>query len=208
VFKTHSKKSPNTAMKLGKPSYDSSAKVYTCELKDGFRFESQLEDGVFTPPLEAVSDLTPALVSQLLTDTKGWFSKPLTAEWLSPRIQYDVSTGSVSDGFEGTLVWQAVRLMITKDKFMFILDIVEQKKSEILIDFQEDAPVAPAAPAAAPEPAQAQGNNVARRELHKKTVMEARAKAARALFKAERSINEYIELYGDDTDWEDECDSS
>ena len=190
-------------MKVGKPSYDSSAKVYTCELKDGFRFESECVDSVFTPSLDSVSELVPGLVTQLLTDTKGWFSKPLTADWLTPRIHFDVPT---CEPFEGTLVWEAVRLVITKDKFLFTLAIIDKKKREILIDFQEDVP---AVQEPLPEPVhESQGNNMARRDLHKKAVMEARAKAARALFKAERSINEYIELYGEDTDWEDECDSS
>jgi hypothetical protein len=47
-----------------------------------------------------------------------------------------------------------------------------------------------------------------RRILQKHAVMKARARAARALFKAEALTQDYIRQYGEDTDWEDEADGS
>jgi len=182
--------------RLSRPVYDNTTKTYTCDLSDGFRFETEQDDTVFTPGLDKAFEwYHESVVEQLLVLTKGWFSKPLTKDWLLSRIKFDMVYNN--EKFEGTVVWQANKLIITKDAFLFKLVIVEQKKREpVIIDFEDGIDsVAPDTEVLSIGPT--------RRDLQKKMVMEARSKAARSLFKAERLTNEYISLYGEDTDWDE-----
>lgn len=193
-------------MKLSKPTYDTKEQVYVVDVHEGIRFESVREDGVFTPPVESfLESKQNDILTLVLTSTKGWFSKPLTAEYLQPRLQFQLPTTDWKE-FEGTVTWQIQKLFISKQSFTFQLDIVQTKPLEkVLIDL--------------PEGEQEEEENVSvplddsdevlsvgptRRRLDKRIVMLARAKAARAVYKAERLTQKYCELYTYDTDWEDE----
>jgi len=195
-------------MKILKPSYDSSTKVYTCEIADGFRLTVSKEDGVVKPAVEDLTrgDLYDGVIDTLIQGTKGWFSKPLTQDWLQTRVKFDIPIGEVEADFEGTVEFQAARLIISKEVFLFQCPIVRKQEAEKVVISFEEAPAAAAEPA---EPELVQGEAVGigptRRILQKEVVMKARNKAARALFSAERMTQEFVEEFGD-TDWEDESD--
>jgi hypothetical protein len=200
-------------MKILKPSYDSSTKVYTCEIADGFRLTVSKEDGVVKPAVEDLTrgDLYDGVIDTLIKGTKGWFSKPLTQDWLQTRVKFDIPIGEVEAEFEWTVDFQVSRLIISKEVFLFQCPIVRKQEAEkVVISFEEaeqaEAAQAEAGPA---EPELVQGEAVGigptRRILQKEVVMKARNKAARALFSAERMTQEFVEEFGD-TDWEDESD--
>jgi len=173
-------------MKILKPSYDSSARLYTCELSDGFRL-SVNKDGELTK-LYNNDDTVASLLHPVIDGTAGWFSKPLTPDWLKSRIRLDLPTGDIPADFEGTVEYEAKRLVISKEEFVFICKVREMKKAEkVVIEFQEE-------------------ELPFRRVLQKSDVLKARARAAKALFKAEALTQEYIRIHGGDTDWEDEED--
>lgn len=198
------------SMKINKPSYNPGLKLYTCELTDGFRLSFNKEDGQITQLSDSES-LIQSLLQPLIDGTKGWFTKPLTKEWLQPRISFDTPTSEIPADFEGTADYQASKLVISKEAFVFECSIIELKPVEkVMIDFKEE--VAEAAEEETVEAVQEiplvestpLGIGPTRRILQKEVVMKARAKAARALFKAERLTLEYSQLYGEDTDWENE----
>lgn len=199
-------------MKICNPKYNSVEKVYLCELGgEKPRFERVYEvDTSNKDPLELANTFTESLKQYLLRETKGWFSKPLTEEWLSTRIHHDVPPNPFSSSWEGTIVWSVKELMITKEKFLFrwVIDTTKEKE-KVVIQLEEDEDGEEvdeeALPMAAVDP---MSIGPTRRILQKDTVMKARAKAARALFKAEAMTQEYIRQYGEDTDWEDEDDGS
>ena len=171
-------------MKIHKPSYDSSARLYTCELTNGFRL-SVNKEGELTN-LYSNDETVASLLKPIIEGTAGWFSKPLTPDWLKSRIRLDVPTGDIPTDFEGIVEYEAKQLLISKEEFVFICKVREMKKAEkVVIEFQEEElPV--------------------RHVLQKSDVLKARARAARALFKAEALTQEYIRIHGGDTDWEDE----
>jgi len=159
--------------------------MYTCELTDGFRLNVAKEEGILSN-LYKPDDLIGSLVQPIIDGTTGWFSKPLSVEWLRPRIRLNVPTGDIPADFEGTVEYEANRLVISKEEFTFHCKLHEMKKTEkVVIDFQEEEPTV-------------------RRVLQKSDVLKARARAAKALFKAEALTQEYLRLRGEDTDWEDE----
>ena len=199
-------------MEFAKPAYNAQHKVHVSDIKEGFRCESELEDSVFYPPLASFLEMyRETLIQVVLQQTKGWFSKPLTAEWLRTRLFLDIPTDSLED-FEGTVEWQAKKLSIAKDKFTVHLAIVSKKALE-LIDLMESIESAGNQPEEVSdlplttEQEECIGVGPTRRRLMKEEVLEARAKAARALFKAERLTIQYCEIYGEDTDWEEDSDS-
>jgi hypothetical protein len=175
-------------MKIQKPSYNASTRLYTCQLSDGFRLKTSYEDGV-SKELYNTSDVTASLIQPIIEGTAGWFTKPLSPEWLKPRIRLTIPTGDVPSEFEGTAEFVADKLLISKDEFVFALAMGEMKKSEkVVIEFQEE-------------------ELPAKHPLQKSDVLKAREKAAKALFRAEMLTQEYIRLRGgEDTDWEDEED--
>ena len=191
-------------MKFTKPVYDPKAKVYTCDITDGFRFCVRRESGVFVKDFTECID-TAERISHIIKVTQGWFAKPLTNEFLKGKVKYDIPTSSISESFEGSVEWQAKSLLISKESFMFICDVVSQKEDEKMsLDFPEQGTEG------AEEdkiPLNEKGEVVAigptRRQLQKDEVKRARAKAARALFHAERLTQEYYNSFGDTTDWED-----
>jgi len=163
------------------------------------------------PFIPSLQEYTNQVAEAILEQTRGWFTKPLTSDWLLPRIHFSIPTDGVPASFEGTVTLETVRLVITKEQFVIECKVADMREAEkVIIDLQEDTPVVvndvPFEPTtAAPIPI-----GPTRQVLQKRAVMEARSKAARALFKAEHMTQEYIQAYGEDTDWEedDEGDSS
>ena len=200
-------------MKLSKPVYDSAAKLYSCEVTDGIRFSARHD----TPP-ESCVDI-PSLTQFLITSTKGWFSKPLTSEFLQGKVKTSFSSGAAgadekpTDTFEGTLEWAIQELVISKETFLFRHSVVNSIADEkISIEFPEesaeankpdqdslDEQITFAEDSSAPL-----GIGPTRQQHQKTLVLKARSKAARALFHAERLTQQYYEEFGEDTDWEDE----
>jgi len=187
-------------MKFGKPIYLADKKIYKSELIDGFRCEVTCEAGVLSPSLDVfLPQLKLPLTQTIVQNTKGWFSKPLTEGWLVEKIQILFPTMDLPIDFEGSLVWQAKELIISKENFVFHMELVEKKEvQKVVIDFPEEEP--PKVQVRRKEP-------LSREEL-KKLVLKERGRAARALFRAERLTQEYCELYGDETDWEESDEES
>jgi len=207
-YKLQVQKSPEKQMKVHKPSYNAMNKVYTCELSDGFRLSVQKESGDATVAAPTITDtLLDSLTETIIDSTKGWFSKPLTKEWLRPRIVIDVSSkDEVAQDFEGIVEFVAKKLVLSKDEFRFYCTIHTLVPAEkVVIAFDEPEEVAEPAIPEADNQEEALGIGPTRRILQKARVMKERTRAAKALFKAERLTQEYIQFYNaDETDWEDE----
>lgn len=184
--------------KLAKPVYNSSAKLYTCSITNGFRLTARREEGRFTPELDMNKE---QVAKFIVAATHGWFSKPLTEEFLRDKIQLTIPTSSLAESFEGSVEWQMVSLTISKDVFLLTFDLIGQKEDEkICIKFEEEEEIPL-------QQAEAIAIGPTRRQIQKKNVLKARAKAARSLFTAERLTQAYCEEFGEDTDWEgDESD--
>jgi hypothetical protein len=189
-------------MKIHKPVYNSANKVYTSQLSDGFRLSVQKEsaDPVALPII--TDDLLNSLTKLVIDSTIGWFSKPLTAEWLRPRIVIQMPDDQITNDFDGTAEFLAKELILSKEEFRFrcSLDkLIPSEKVVIAFDEPEEEESIPDAQASEPL-----GIGPTRRILQKARVMKERAKAAKALFKAERLTQEYIQTYGaETTDWEE-----
>lgn len=187
-------------MKLLKPVYNQEFKVYDCAVEGGARRTRTKEGDVWTPSLNEESD---EYINWLIDSTKGWFTKPITKEWLTSRLQHTYETTKLPALFEGTVEWLLTGVSITKERFFIHWKVDSFKEApKVIIEFEEDQPEE------VNEVPEESGDVLeigpTRRILHKHKVLTARAKAARALFKAERMTQEYIQLYGEDTDWEDE----
>ena len=202
-------------MKFTKPAYDAKARIYTCDITDGFRLCVRRESGAFVKEFSDCIDMNER-VKHLIHATQGWFSKPLTEDFLNGKIRYDIPTADIPPTFEGSVEWQAKKLLISKESFLFICAIVSQVEDEKLsLDFPDDeheqqlqyheASLDEEIPMGAEEQ-EVIGIGPTRQQLDKKKVMRAREKAARALFHAERLTQEYCAVYGEDTDWEEEED--
>lgn len=189
-------------MKLGKPVYDSATKLYNCPVSDGVRFSVRREEGSFVKELDSFVDKD-MLIQEILKGTTGWFTKPLTQDYLSQRLQAEFPTSP--DAFEGEIEFQLQGLTISKEVFLLRYAIVAAKEDEkicIELDNVVDAKeVDDEIPMADKE---VLGLGPTRQHLVKEKVLKMRAKAARALFIAERLTQEYYEEFGEDTDWEDE----
>jgi hypothetical protein len=181
-------------MKLGRPTYSKENQVYVCECKneEPFRVESSMESGQWTPdPTTHLALTRDAMISMLLEETRGWFSKPLTKEWLVSRLRYTIPTSDIPAGFEGICRWTLKRVHISKESFVCEFILEEKLSTEMpLIELQEDI-----------VPAESKSKT---KEEKKDLVLRARRRAAMALLKAERLMQAYAEEFGEDTDWEDE----
>ena len=193
-------------MKIHKPVYNSANKVYTSQLSDGFRLSVQKEsaDPVTLPVI--TDDLLNSLTKLVIDSTIGWFSKPLTAEWLRPRIVIQMPDDEITNDFDGTVEFLAKELILSKEEFRFrcSLDkLIPAEKVVIAFDEPEEEESIPEAGGEG-EASEPLGIGPTRRILQKARVMKERAKAAKALFKAERLTQEYIQTYGaETTDWEE-----
>ena len=190
-------------MKLGKPTYNPESKVYVCKINDGFRFSTRYEEGAFVSEVATVIDKD-ALIDTVIKATKGWFSKPLTPEFLKGKIQYTIPT--VCTDFQGSVDLQMDDLVISKETFLFTFVITDTKEDEkVCIVFPEDEPILPPPPPPLQEESPPSvKEELPPKKLQKQRVMELRTKAARALFHAERLTQEYCKQFGEDTEWEDE----
>ena len=189
-------------MKLGKPIYAKDNQVYVCECRDEegtFRIESSLEGGKWSLPLEShLTNTREKMISFLLGETTGWFSKPLTKEWLLSRLRYTIPTGDIHPEFEGVCRWSLDKLLISKESFVCVFILTEKVDLALpLIDLQEDE-VSPTAKDSK------DSKDIPTREEKKASVLLARRRAAMALLKAERLMHAYAEEFGEDTDWEDD----
>jgi hypothetical protein len=186
-------------MKLGKPIYAKDTQVYVCECRDEehiFRVESSVQGGKWSVPLEEhLTKTRENMISILLKETTGWFSKPLTKDWLLPRLRYTIPTSDISEEFEGICRWTLAKLHISKESFVCEFILSEKVLPEVpLIVLQEDESVV--------EDTSKKGSPT--REEKKVASLRARRRAAMALLKAERMMQAYAEEFGEDTDWEDE----
>jgi hypothetical protein len=187
-------------MKFCPPLYISDKKIYRSEIKEGFRCEAECENTLLTPSLhQFIESQKGPLVEIIIQQTKGWFSKPLTEKWLQDRIFILFPTLDVSQEFEGTLKWEATELEISKERFEVKMSLVEKvEKQKVVIDFPEE-----------PEEVETKVRHIPKtKEEFKGLVLRERARAGRALFRAERLTQEYCQLYGEDTDWEESEDES
>lgn len=200
----------NTAevMKYSKPRYDTKQQIYYVDIQDGIRFRMECEGGKSNVSLESLfHEQMNSIVQETIQLTQGWFSKPLTPDYLRPRLACQYPTQNL-ESYDGTLEFALTALIITKQAFTFEIKLINYTPTErLVIDLPEDEqkedvelPVEDSG-----EPALTVGPT--RRRMVKLHVMRARARAARALYKAEQLTQAYCEAYGDDTDW-DEDDSS
>jgi len=190
-------------MKLGKPVYDSAAKLYNCVVSDGVRFTVRREEGVYVNPLDLFVDKG-MLIESILKGTTGWFTKPLTQDYLSQRLQTEFPTPNI---FEGEIEFQLQGLTISKEVFLLRYVITNEREDEkICIELDEPEAEAEAEPTVFIPMAdkEVMGLGPTRQQITKEKVLKMRRKAARALFIAERLTQEYYEEFGEDTDWEDE----
>jgi hypothetical protein len=185
-------------MKFTRPDYDTTHKFYTSGVKEGFCLESEIEDSTFTPSMDTLrnSILNESTALSIVDLTKSWFSKPITKDWLLPRLECSLSTPDAS--FEGKCVWTFTKLIIMKEKFILSFDLQTFPVEKIQISFPEPEPESPA-----PPPALSPSDETTRQQEQKSIVLAARLRAAKALFKAERLTQAYVQTYGE-TDWEDE----
>lgn len=188
-------------MKLLKPVYDAVNKVYTCDVQEGIRRTTTKDGESWNPPLTASN--SEEFIHWLIKSTTGWFTKPITEEWLRPRIKEVFEQPQISATFEGTVEWKLSKVLISKETFLIQWSIqCVSEAPKVIIEFEEEQPEE--VDEVPEKEADILEIGPTRRILHKHKVLTARAKAARALFKAERMTQEYIQLYGEDTDWEDE----
>jgi hypothetical protein len=199
-------------MRLNKPVYDGDKKVWTCDIKEAgdLQYTSDVygEPSAFTKtPASFFDETLPACVTTILSQTLGWFSKPLTEEWLIQKLTYSIPTESIPNGFDGRVEYTPVRLHIYKEGFVVEYKLTDTKESEkVCINFQEDeAKPEDVKPEKAEEVKLEEAEEKIRHEMKQK-VLQARQRAARALFKAEELMHTFVEKYGMDTDWEDEDD--
>jgi hypothetical protein len=192
-------------MKFTKPTYDAKQKMYFCDVTDGVRFSVRRECGSFVQSLDSCIN-SDERISHLVETTKGWFSKPLTSEFLKGKIHYDIPTGDIPETFEGCIEWEIRRLVISKERFLFVYAITQLLEDEkVSLEFPDESVPQenePEEEIAMNSEEEIIGIGPTRRKLEKDKVMSARRKAARALFNAERLTQEYYSQFGE-TDWED-----
>jgi hypothetical protein len=204
-------------MRLNKPVYNGDKKVWTCDIKEAgdLQYTSDVygEPSSFTKtPASFFDETLPTCVTSILSQTQGWFSKPLTEEWLIQKLTYSIPTDTIPNGFDGRVEYTPVRLHIYKEAFVVEYKLTDTKENEkVCINFHEDEESKPLE-VEAKETKALEANAEAKEEQDKirhemkQKVLQARQRAARALFKAEELMHTFVEKYGMDTDWEDEDD--
>jgi hypothetical protein len=127
-------------MKFQKPTFDSSQQVYLSDIKEGIRCEATRNDEKqFTPELPTFyTAIKDSFTDTIIQQTKGWFRKPLTKEWLEGRITFHIPTQEIPEEFEGKCIWELKSLHISKEKFDFMFGLVQMKEAEqVMISFEE-----------------------------------------------------------------------
>jgi hypothetical protein len=195
-------------MKFGKATYDSEKKMYVSEITEGIRFCIECHSGQYSPTFESIQqneNIQSVIVPCILDQTKGWFTKLLQKEWLTPRLSITIPTSEIPDTFHGIVTIETKVLLITKDKFTIIYQIMDKKVSEkIELDIHDKEVLEEANISSNPAEEEPLQVGPTRRMLHKQFVMNLRNKAAKILYKAEQETQRFCELYGEDTDWEDD----
>ena len=212
-IKRFEKITAKASMKFSKPHYDAKEQVYTVSITEGIRFEQDYDQGEWKQSIEDLFRKSQASLIELTIQlTKGWFSKPLTPEYLTHRLQVQCPTITWDD-FEGKVVWEISQLFISKQSFTFVLALVSKTPVErVMIELQEEDHGSQRGDEEGIEFEQ-EGNEDAltigptRRRMVKLHVMRARARAARALYKAEQLTQAYCDAYGEDTDWDEDASS-
>jgi hypothetical protein len=191
-------------MKLQKPTFDSTQQVYVSVIKEGIRCEAQRNDEKqYEPNITSFyTSMKDTFTDVVIQQTKGWFSKVLTKEWLDQRIFFHIPTESIPEDFEGRCIWELQSLRISKEKFDFLFGLVQMIEAEkVMISFDEPEPQVQTQLQTKTEETKPNEETV-RRFAEKQRILKLRARAARALFYAERATQEYCQVYGEDTDWE------
>jgi hypothetical protein len=189
-------------MKIGRPVYSKETQVYVCECSgDSFRFESVVEGGQWKPELSTHLESTrEQMIGTIVDGTTGWFSKPLTRDWLQSKLVYKLPT-DVPTEFEGVVRWRMNKLHISKETFTCEFVVYERVMNTVpLIDLQDEEPVKEQ------EKEQEQEPPKEHKKKAKEAALLARRRAAMALLKAERLMQAYSEEFGEDTEWEEEED--
>ena len=189
-------------MKIGRPVYSKETQVYVCECSgDSFRFESVVEGGQWKPELSTHLESTrEQMITTIVDGTTGWFSKPLTRDWLQSKLVYKLPT-DVPTEFEGVVRWRMSRLHISKETFTCEFVVYERVLNAVpLIDLHEEEKEQEQEPVKEQEPPKEH------KKKAKETALLARRRAAMALLKAERLMQAYSEEFGEDTEWEEEED--
>lgn len=167
-------------MKLLKPVYNAELKVYNCDVQDGIRRTTVKEaDNPEIPVPEVPND---EFVDWIITSTKGWFTKPITKEWITPRMWQVRETTGVLPSFEGTINWIVSFVSIEKDRFTIHWKVESKKEApKVVIEFEEEKEEVQSVEDVPEEEGEAIGIGPTRRVLHKAKVLKARAKAAQVV---------------------------
>ena len=190
-------------MKIGRPVYSKETQVYVCECTgDSFRFESVVEGGQWKPELSThLESSREQMIATIVDGTTGWFSKPLTREWLQSKLVYKLPT-DVPTEFEGVVRWRMNKLHISKETFTCEFVVYERVMNAVpLIDLHEDEKEQEPVKEQEQDPPKSQA-----KKAKKEAALLARRRAAMALLKAERLMQAYSEEFGEDTEWEEEED--
>jgi hypothetical protein len=184
-------------MKFLRAEFDRVINAYVSIVENGILIKRDVK-GEFPFTTLLTAEEKQHIIPQILLGTKGWFSKPLTSEWLSNKLEVNIPADSVEEGFFGSTEWRLSKIEIKKLAFVLHFTVVKKVEDpKINLDFELPAP-----------PSSAPTDTPTRRKEQKEYVMKVRERAARLLFKAESLTQQYCDIYGDDTDWEDEASDS
>ncbi len=175
-------------MKFSRAEFNRTANAYTTNVTDGIILARNTREITLTPDEEK------EIIIEIVNGTKGWFSKPLTADWLQGKLQLNIPVNELEEGFSGHVQWKLERIEIRKLIFILHFSLfAKEEEPKINLDLDFELPAEPTKEV-----------QTTRRKQQKEYVSKVREKAARLLFKAERLTQEYCQTYGEDTDWEDE----
>lgn len=193
-------------MKFNKPQYDAKDQIYHVNIDNGIQLVIHRENNEWKQSLEALfQENASSLIQQTIQHTQGWFSKPLTPEYLQSRLQMHCPTEDWAD-FEGHVEYKLTGLTISKQAFVFLFTIGTKTPLEKhVIDLAEGEEEEDNKSVSPPLDDDAESFTVGptRRRLMKMHVMRARAKVAKAWYKAEEMVRAYCDEFGDDTDWDE-----
>lgn len=194
-------------MKFSKPQYDAKEQIYRASIQDGIQIVNHREDGTWKESFDTLfQSISSNLIQQTIQHTQGWFSKPLTPEYLKPRLQFQCPTEEFTQ-FEGSVIFELSSLSISKQSFLFYLSVLSTTPFEkCVIDLAEGEEEVQDNKSESPpleDDAEPLTVGPTRRRLMKIYVMRARARAAKACFKAEEMARAYCDAFGEETDWDE-----
>lgn len=197
----------SSTMKFSKPQYDAKEQMYRVTIDNGLLFTLYRENNEWKESLTSIFENSAnALIQQTIHLTQGWFSKPLTPEYLQSRLQMHCPTENWDD-FEGQAEYKLTALTISKQAFVFMFTLLSKTPVEKhiidLADGEEGDSISESPPLEENDNEEPLTVGPTRRRLMKMHVMRARAKAAKALYKAEQMTQAYCDAFGEDTDWDE-----